>query len=193
MTSPQCNLPDPQAVTADPAWDEAFLRVGSYLRAHGLESLVLLNQITTEIIQEVRSRACGGWAGEPVVLSMELTHERIGNWYARTGQDVDWTNERMRAQGRLALVNADLPGRWPNYFLSSDPVPADLAGAIASFQLLPAPELYVSKMTPAPLDFGFQEPDDPRFPVEKTWPPVRTIASWLLIFGFFGVAWAASH
>jgi hypothetical protein len=193
MTISRCTAPDAQTTPADPAWDEAFLRVESYLRAHGLESPVLLNQITTEVIREARTRVLEGCADEPVVVSMQLTHTRIGNWYARTGQDVDWKNERMRAQGRLALINANLPGRWPNYFLSSDPVPADLAAAVTSFQLLPAPELYLSKMAPAPLEIVFHEPDDSHLSIKTMWPPARTIASWLLIFGFFGMAWAASH
>ena len=193
MTAPQCNFSDAQAVTADPAWDEAFLRIGSYLRAHGLESRVLLNQATSEIIREALALVFNGHTGAPVTLALQLTHQRIGDWYAQTGQGIDWTNERMRAQGRLALINADLPGRWPYSFLSSDPVPADLATAIASFQLLPAPELYLSTMPPAPLEFGFHEPGDHFDLSRRMWLPARTLVSWLLIFGFFGMTWAASH
>jgi hypothetical protein len=178
---------------ADRAWDEAFLRVEGYLRAYGLESHVLLNQITAAIIQEARTKVLAGSADNPVAVAMEVTHSRIGAWFAQSGQRIDWTDERIRAQGRLALIMADLPGRWPDQFLNSAPFPSDLAAAIASVQILPAPEIEVSNMAPEPLEFGILEPGDPRLKTRRVWVPIRAVVPWLLIFGFFGVAWASSH
>src|ERR1700712_5750223 len=83
---------------AGPAWDEAFLRVESYLRAHHLESRVLLNQITTDIIQEAHQRALAHPEEEPVVAAMHTTHARIGAWFARAGNAADWSDERVRAR-----------------------------------------------------------------------------------------------
>jgi hypothetical protein len=182
-----------QTPDAGPAWDEAFLRVEGYLRAYGLESHVLLNQITAAIIQEARRRIEGGEAGNPLSVAMEITQSRIGAWLSRSGQEIDWTNERTRAQGRLALIVADLPGRWPNQFLSTEPFPEDLAAALASFRILPAPGMRLSNMAPEPLEFGILEPGDPRLKTRRIWVPMRAVVPWLLIFGFFGVAWASSH
>ncbi len=179
--------------TGAPAWDEAFLRVESYLRAFGLESHVLLNQITAAIIQEAKCKVEAGESGNPVGIAMEITQSRIGAWLSRSGQEIDWINERSRAQGRLALIIADLPGRWPNQFLSADPFPEELAAALASFRILPAPGMRMSNMAPEPLEFGILEPGDPRLKTRRIWAPVRAVVPWLLIFGFFGVAWASSH
>jgi hypothetical protein len=181
------------AAPADPAWDEAFSRVEGYLRAHGLESRVLLNQLTGGIIEMAQARARQGDATEPVPLAMAITHARIGEWFARTGHQIDWADERMRARGRLALVIADLPGRWANHFLSSEPVPPDLASRMTLFQVLSSPEMRVSTMPPATLEFGFLESDTPHPSNQRFWPPFRAFVSWLLIVGFFGIAWAASH
>jgi hypothetical protein len=181
------------ASDTDPAWDEAFLRVESYLRSYGLESHVLLHQVTASIIEEARGNARNGDAENPVVLAMNATQSRIGAWLARSGQPVDWTNDRTRAQGRLALIVADLPGRWPSSFLSSDPFPSDLAAAMASTHVLPSPGMKVSNMAPEPLEFGLLEPGDPRIQTKRIWVPIRAVVPWLLIFGFFGVAWASSH
>jgi hypothetical protein len=181
------------ASDADPAWDEAFLRVESYLRTYGLESHVLLHQVTAAIIEEARDKARGGATENPVELAMNATQSHIGAWLARSGHPVDWTNDRIRAQGRLALIVADLPSRWPNSFLSSDPFPADLAVAMASSHVLPAPDMRVSNMAPEPLEFGLLEPGDPRIQSKRIWIPIRAFVPWLLIFGFFGVAWASSH
>jgi hypothetical protein len=183
----------PLDIPAHPAWDEAYLRVESYLRAYGLESRVLVNRIALEIVQEARARSLEGSKDEPVSLALRITHARIGEWLARAGLDLDWADERIRAQGRLALVIADLPGRWANHFLSADPVPMELARAMASFQILAGPELRLGNMAPEPLEFGLLEPGDSRLPPKRFWVPMRVAVSWLLIFGIFGVAWAASH
>ena len=177
----------------DPAWDEAFLRVESYLRAHHLESRVLLNQLVTEIIAEARSRGPAQPADEPVVVAMQVTHARIGAWFARAAQASDWANDRDRAHGRLALVIANLPGRWSNHFLSAQSVPPELAAAMASFQFQPGPELRFSNMPTAPLEFGFDESDHPHAAKHGVWPLVRAASSSLFVVGLIGAAWAASH
>jgi hypothetical protein len=183
---------DPPTGPADPAWDEAFLRVQSYLRAYGLESPVLLSQATSSLIEEARSRSALAQA-EPVEIAMEVAQSRIGAWLAQAGYPIDAANEQISVQGRLALIISDLPGRWANHFLSPDPVPAKLSEAMATFQMLPGPEMRPSGMAPEPLEFGILEPGDSRLPNRRFWVPVRVLASWLLIFGLFGLAWAATH
>jgi hypothetical protein len=177
----------------DPAWDEAFLRVESYLRAHHLESRVLLNQLVTEIVAEARTRVSAHPAESPVTRAMQVTHARIGAWFARAVRESDWANERDRAQGRLALVSANLHGRWSNYFLLAESVPPELASAMASFQFQPGPELRFSNMPTAPLEFGFEGSDDPHASRREVWPLVRAASTSLLVAGLIGAAWAASH
>jgi hypothetical protein len=176
-----------------PAWDEAFLRVESYLRAHHLQSRVLLNQLTTGIIAEAHERA-GANAGEaPVVAAMRVTHERMAGWFVRVGHAGDWSDERVRANGRLALVLADVPGRWANHLFSAAPVPAELATALTTGVLRPGPELHFSKMSAAPLEFSFDEPVDLDSPPKKAWAGFRAASAWLAILGLYGAAWAAAH
>src|ERR1700712_845670 len=178
-------------VPAGPAWDEAFLRVESYLRAHHLESRMLLNQIATEIIREAQQHALSKPGQEPVAIAMQTTHARIGAWFARAGNAGDWSDERVRARGRLALVLEDLPGSRPNCFLSADPVPPDLSAALAAGVLQPGPELRFSNMPPAPLEFGFEEPSEPSALKKSGWSTMREAAGWIAIVGLYGAAWAA--
>jgi hypothetical protein len=183
---------EPMSQPADPAWDEAFLRVQSYLRAYGLESPVLLSQTTNSIIEESRSQSVSV-QGEPVEVAMDVTHARIATWLSQTGFPIDKSNEQIRVQGRLALIIADLPRQWANHFLSPEPVPPNLAAAMASVRILPGPEMRPSSMAPEPLEFGILEPGDSRLPNRRVWVPVRVVTSWLLIFCLFGFAWAATH
>jgi hypothetical protein len=181
------------AVPAGAAWDEAFLRVESYLRAHHLESRVRLNQITTEIIHEAHQQSLANPDAEPVAVAMRCTHARIGAWFSHAGHNGDWSDERVRARGRLALVLKELPGRAANCFLSNDPGPSELPAVIASAVLRPGPELHLSNMPPAPLEFGFDEPSDPSTAKKSGWASVREAAGWIALVGIYGAAWAASH
>ena len=184
---------EPPRPVADPAWDEAFLRVEGYLRSYGLESHVLLNHLVAAIIQEARERSAAGDARHPVAVSIDVANARIAAWFSRAGNEIDWASERGCAQCRLALIIADLPGRWPTIFLGPEPFPEELTSAIASFQILSGPELRLSGMAPEPLEFGLLEPRDPHLPPRRIWFPAKAMAYWFLIFGFFGIAWAASH
>jgi len=180
-------------LAADRAWDEAFLRVESYLRAHHLESRVLLNQIATDTIRAARDRVRTDPAEEPVAAAMQVMHERMGEWFARAGRAGDWSEERVRAAGRLALVLADLPGRWADCFLSAGPVPWPLVQALEAGVLQPGPELRSSKMSAVPLEFSFDRPDDQKFFRNGRWVGLRAAAAWLFIMGIYGAAWASAH
>ena len=192
-TTQEISVAPVAAAPAGPDWDEAFLRVESYLRAHHLESRVLLNHLATEIIAQARERARENPDLAPVTLALGVTPERIGAWFARAGRDGDWSNERVRAADRLALVLTDLPGRWANSFLSTERVPRELAVALASATLEPGPELRFSNMPPAPLEFGFNDDGQSHPPNRGGRFLMRAGGSWLAIVGVLGVVWAASH
>lgn len=172
-----------------PAWDEAFLRVESYLRAHHVESRVQLNALTTDIVREARARA----GDAPVVAAMGVAHARIGAWFAAAGVTGDWADGRVRARARLALVLAEGAVRRPGGFLAAEPAPPDLVAALSEVVLRSGPEMRFSNMAAAPLEFGFKRPEDQTLLQGSRWLALRAAAGWLLITGIFGVLWAASH
>jgi hypothetical protein len=186
-------LPEAAPIPLDPEWDEAFLRVESYLRAHYLESRVLLNRLTTEIVQQAREGARADPAQVPVVAAMHVTHARIAAWFARLGHAATEADAPEPVRGRLALVLADFPRRWADWFLSAGPIPPELQAALASGVLQVGPEVRFSNMPPAPLEFGFAAPAVPHSPGRQRWAFLRAAATWLSIVGLFGAAWAASH
>jgi hypothetical protein len=65
-------------MTADAAWDEAFSRVESYLRAQRMESRMVIGQVAEDIVVEARARAAEGSRVEPVTLAFQMTLARIG-------------------------------------------------------------------------------------------------------------------
>src|SRR5436190_1545812 len=110
----------PPFLPANAAWDEAFLRVESYLRAHQIESRVLLNQRTTEILAAARALAARHPEEAPVTLAIQVAHARIGEWLVHSLGEGDWADERFRARGRLALLMAEVPRKYPERFLARE-------------------------------------------------------------------------
>lgn len=178
----------PAEVPVNAEWDEAFLRVESYLRAHQIESRVLLNRLTTDIVVAARALASEHPGEPPVTLAIQVAHARIGEWLVHTLEGGDWTDGRFRARGRLALLMADIPQRCPELFLGSEELPPELQVRMRSARLAAGPEMRLTPMPPSPLEF-------PKANVGENWVTFsrsafsRAAASWLVIAGGIGVFW----
>jgi hypothetical protein len=181
------NLP----VTAE--WDEAFRRVESYLHAHQIESRVLVNQLTTEMLNDARAAADQAPGEQPVTLAMRIAHARIGGWLKQAFADGDWADERFRARGRLALLRSELPQRCPERFLSREPLPPEFAAELVAAHLSASPELRPTPMPPAELEFPLAEMVEERWVTFSRSTFVRAAASWIVFVGFLGVAWFATR
>lgn len=180
------------AIPVNAEWDEAFLRVESYLRAHRIESRVQLNQLTADIISAARELAADHPEEPPVTLALQIAHARIGEWLVQAMGQGDWADERFRARGRLAILLADVPHR-PERFLQPADGSEELNARLREARLHPGPEVKLSRMPSTPLEFPIADL------VEEKWETfsrsifVRAATSWLLIAGFLGVAWFATR
>ena len=190
--------PFPSAAEAvGPAWDEAFLRVESYLRAHQIESRLVLNRLAVEIIRAARAGADTpeGRTLDPVALAMREAERRTAAWFARVlGDAADPDDERLGTRGRIALVMADVPARWPQHFLAATPPPPELVEAMRAAYLEAGPELELTRMVPRPLDFGpIANVADEAWKTFARWPILRAVFGWALFIGLLGVVWWATH
>ncbi len=183
-----------------PAWDEAFLRVESYLRAHQIESRLVLNRLALEIIRAARAAADRSGAApsdpqDPVALAMREAERRTTAWFNRVlGDAVDPDDERLGTRGRIALVMADVPARWPQYFLAETPPPPELVEAMRAAYIEAGPELELTRMVPRPLDFGpIANVADEAWKTFARWPVLRAILGWLLFVGLLAAVWRSTH
>lgn len=180
-----------------PAWDEAFLRVESYLRAHQIESRIVLNRLVVEIIGAARAAADTPESArlDPVALAMREAERRTAAWFARVlGDAADPEDERLGTRGRIALVMADVPARWPQHFLAATPPPPELVEAMRAAYLEAGPELELTRMVPRPLDFGpIANVADEAWKTFARWPILRAVLGWLLFVGLLAVLWFATH
>lgn len=181
------------ALPVNPEWDDAFLRVESYLRAHQIESRVLLNYLTTDILTAARGLAVEHPAEAPVTLAINVTHARIGQWMVDALGEGDWADERFRARGRLALLMAEIPQRCPEKFLAHEELPAEIRAQLLAARLYPGPELRLASMPPSLLEFPLGEAVEEKWTTFSSSTFLRASMSWLVIASLCGVAWLATH
>ena len=178
-------------VTAE--WDEAFLRVESYLRAHHIESRVLINRLTNEIMTAARTLAARHPEEPPVTVAIQVAHARIGEWLTRALGEGDWTDERFRARGRLALLLVDVPRRDPESFLSPDKLPAEIRAQMSTARLHAGPELKLTSMPSAELQFPLSDAVEEKWETFSRSTVFRAAASWLVFAALLSAAWLSTR
>jgi hypothetical protein len=179
-------------MSAPAPWDEAFLRVESYLHAHRIESRLLVSELATSIIEEARRDAETQPDEPPVRLAMEVLQRRMAAWFRDVFQEDSWKEEHSRRRGRLALVLTDMPSSWANDFLAERPLPGALTERLNEVALQPGPELRLSKMPPAPLEFALGDNEDAPTTLSRR-APWAAVTVWILAAGAMGVAWATTR
>jgi hypothetical protein len=185
--------PTPRPVGA--AWDEAFLRVESYLRAHQIESRLLLNRLVMEIVLAAAAKAVTTPATDPLALSMAEAERRTTTWFARVlGDAADPSDEHLGARGRIALVMADVPARWPQHFLAEGAPPTELITAMRAAYIEAGPEMEITRMVPRELDFGpIANAADETWKTFRRWPLLRAALGWALILALLALGWFYAH
>jgi hypothetical protein len=184
-----------------PVWDEAFLRVESYLRAHQIESRLVLNRLTLEIIRAARKASepsnleANSVVQEPLACAMLEAEHRTAAWFKRVlGDAADPEDERLGTRGRIALVLADVPARWPQYFLSESEPPAELVQAMRAAYIEAGPEIEIIHMIPRPMDFGpIANVADETWKTFARWPILRAVLSWVLFLNLLAALWYFTH
>lgn len=184
-----------KSVPEAPEWDEAFLRVESYLRAHQIESRLVLNRLAHDVVTAAYSEYLRAGGGDPVALAMRMAERRTEAWFAMVlGDAVDPDDERLGTRGRIALVMADVPARWPQCFLSEAPPPDELVREMRAAYLEAGPEMEISRMVPRPLDFGpIANAADEAWRTFARWPVLRVLLGWICFIGLLAGLWLATH
>lgn len=136
-------------------WNEAYTTVESYFHALRVRNKLLLGQLVALVLEKAGQRAADGAAGSLTELAMEEMDRVIGEWFAEVLQQCpENAADLLSTRGRLALLLADMPGKWQDQFLRAPPWPDEFVTAMRDAYLRAGPDFQTSKMTPRPLDFG---------------------------------------
>ena len=136
-------------------WNEAYAKVESYFKALRIRNRPLLGQMSLRVLERAQKRAPQELNRTATQLAAEEMDHLVTEWFAEVLQ-VPPTNadQMLSTRGRLALLLADMPGKWQDQFLRPGPWPEDFTEAMRETFLRAGPDFQLSKMTPRPLDLG---------------------------------------
>lgn len=157
MSAPQDWVDAPGRIAGRPMdeWNSAYVKVESYFHALNIRNRVLLGQMVLRVLERAKLRA----VKEPERTATELAAEEMDHvvteWFAEVLQVPPAGKDQMLStRGRLAMMLADLPGKWQDQFLRPGPWPEEFVTAMRETFFRSGPDFQLSKMAPRPLDLG---------------------------------------
>jgi hypothetical protein len=136
-------------------WNAAYTKVEGYFHALRVRNKPLLGQLVLRVLERAARRAPAEPDRSATQLAAEEMDRFVTEWFAEVLQappnDAD---QALSPRGRLALLLADMPGKWQDQFLRPGPWPEEFVGAMRESFLRAGPDFQISKMAPRPLDLG---------------------------------------
>ncbi|EDY82568.1 hypothetical protein VDG1235_2191 [Verrucomicrobiia bacterium DG1235] len=164
-------------------WGEAYERVENYFCALRIQDRLLLSQLVAQILSRAAERVESS-EKSPSVLAMEEAKKVVRSWFAEVLSEAGVEHGELGAQGRLALLLADMPKRWQSEFLHPGPWPEAFLKAMKSTYLRTGPEFSEARMTPRDIDLGpVSAVADETWRVIDRWPLLGALAVWTIYLG----------
>jgi hypothetical protein len=158
-------------------WNAAYVKVENYFHALRIRNKPLLGQLVLRVLERAQKRAPENLKCSATELAVEEMERLVTDWFAQVLQTSPTNADQMLStRGRLALLLADMPGKWQDQFLRPGPWPEEFVAGMRETFLLAGPDFQLSKMTPRLLDLG---PITTLTNLGK-FPYVRMASAWLL-------------
>ncbi len=168
----------PRTGTMD-AWNAAYVRVEDYLRAHRIHNRLHQSRLIQAILERAARRHEAAPAFEPTILAAEEAAAMMDEWFSELLGEKDLPHDRMAVTGRVALLLADGPEKWPYAFLDTKNIPGEFSRTVRESSIQAGPDLAVSSMVPREIDLGpISEVAGETLERIERWPVVRTLLLW---------------
>ena len=136
-------------------WNAAYVKVENYFHALQVRNKALLGQLVLRVLERAMRRAPAEPDRSATQLAAEEMDRLVIEWFAAVLQESPANADQMlTTRGRLALLLADMPGRWQEQFLRPGPWPPEFVSAMRETYFRAGPDFQLSKMTPRSLDLG---------------------------------------
>jgi hypothetical protein len=136
-------------------WNAAYEKVENYFHALRVRNKALLGQLVLRVLERAAHRSPTEPERSATQLAAEEMDRIVIEWFAEVLQEPPANADQMLStRGRLALLLADMPGRWQEQFLRPGPWPKEFISAMRETYLRAGPDFQLSKMTPRPFDLG---------------------------------------
>jgi hypothetical protein len=172
-------------------WNAAYVKVENYFHALRIRNKPLLGQLVLRVLERAQKRAPAEPNRSATELAVEEMERLVTDWFAQVLQTSPINSDQMLStRGRLALLLADMPGKWQDQFLRPGPWPEEFVAGMRETFLLAGPDFQLSKMTPRPLDLG---PITTLTNLGK-YPYVRMATAWILFaLLLIAIFWITHH
>ena len=136
-------------------WNAAYVKVENYFHALRVRNKALLGQLVLRVLERAMRRAPDELGRSATELAAEEMDRLVIEWFAAVLQESPANADQMlTTRGRLALLLADMPGRWQEQFLRPGPWPQEFVSAMRETFLRAGPDFQLSKMSARPFDLG---------------------------------------
>ncbi len=136
-------------------WNAAYSKVEMYFHALRVRNKVLLGRLVIHVLKRAMRRAPQEPERSATELAAEEMDHLVTEWFAQVlHEPPTGTDQMLSTRGRLALLLADMPGRWQDQFLRPGPWPEEFVTAMHQTYLHAGPDFQLSQMKPRPLHLG---------------------------------------
>lgn len=136
-------------------WNAAYVKVENYFHALRIRNKPLLGQLVLRVLERAQRRAPNEPNHSATQLAAEEMDRLVTEWFSEVLQTPPTkADQTLSTRGRLALLLADMPGKWQEQFLRPGPWPEEFVSAMRENFLLAGPDFQISKMVPRPFDLG---------------------------------------
>jgi hypothetical protein len=157
LSAPEGGADQPGRIVGRPLeeWNAAYAKVESYFHALRIRNKVLLGRLVIHVLKRAMRRAPQEPQRPITELAAEEMDQVVTEWFVQVLQESPTDADHMLStRGRLALLLADMPGKWQDQFLRPGPWPEEFVKAMRDAYLRAGPDFQLSKMAPRPLDLG---------------------------------------
>ncbi len=173
-----------------PEWNAAYTKVESYFHALRVRNRVLLGRLVIHVLKRAMHRAPQEPQRTPTELAAEEQDLLLTEWFGQLlGAAPLGADHLLSTRGRLALLLADMPGKWQDLFLRPGPWPPEFVSAMREAYLRAGPEFQLSKMAPRELDLM----PLPAFSALVRLPYKKMVAVWALFALLLVVVFVITH
>jgi len=136
-------------------WNDAYAKVENYFNALRIRNKTLLGRMVLRVLERAMLRAPAEPALSATQLAVEEMDRLVNDWFADVLQiPPERRDQTLSTRGRLALLLADMPGKWQDQFLRPGPWPNEFVSAMRESYLRAGPDFQLSRMSPRPFDLG---------------------------------------
>ena len=136
-------------------WNAAYVKVENYFHALRIRNKPLLGQLVLRVLERAQRRAPAELKRSATEIAAEEMDRIVTDWFGEVLQTSPVGSEQtLSTRGRLALLLADMPGKWQDQFLRPGPWPQEFVGAMRETYFRAGPDFQLSKMAPRSLDLG---------------------------------------